>query len=125
VRTYFGLVSVMFFAGAFWLVARGWLLVANGITVRGRVVTHEKRSAEDSGYYVPVVMFIDRHGSQHRFTATAGWPRPRPAVGTAVTVRYLPQSPDRAVIVSFLHMWAAPLAMLVLGAGALLGYLQS
>ena len=56
-RVYFGLVSVMFFAGALWLVVRRWSLVANGITIRGRVVGDEKRSAENSGYCLPVVAF--------------------------------------------------------------------
>ena len=124
-QTYFGLMSLMFLAGSLWLLVRRWLLVANGITVVGRIVTHEKRSAEDSGYYLPVVVFTDREGGEHRFTAVAGWPQPQPVAGTTVTVRYLPHSPGRAVIVSFLHMWAAPLAMFVLGAAALLAYLQS
>ena len=123
-RLYFGVLSVLFLGGALWLLVRRWLVAANGVNVVGRVVAHETRRDEDSVYYLPVVVFTDRQGSEHRFTAVAGGSVPRPVVGATVTVRYLSQSPDRAFIVSFLHMWAAPLAMFVLGAGALLGYLQ-
>jgi hypothetical protein len=125
-RVYFGALAVLFFVGAVWLGMRRWLVAANGVNATGRVVAHETRSDEDSIYYLPVVVFTDRQGAEHRFTAVAGGSVPRPGVGAAVTVRYLPQRPDdSAFIVSFLHMWAAPLGLLVLGAGALLGYLQS
>ncbi|HEU5297142.1 MAG TPA: DUF3592 domain-containing protein [Burkholderiaceae bacterium] len=123
-RLYLGAMSVLFLAGALWLFVRRWLIAANGINVEGRVIAHEIRSSDDSTFYLPVVVFTDRQGAEHRFTAVAGGAEPRPSVGATVTVRYLPHHPNRAVIVSFLHMWAAPLAMLALGAGALVGYLK-
>src|SRR5262245_19414133 len=123
-RLYLGAMSVLFLAGALWLFVRRWRIAANGINAEGRVVAHEMRSSDDSSFYLPVIVFTDRQGEDHRFTAVAGGAEPKPPVGATVTVRYLPEHPNRAVIVSFLHMWAAPLAMLALGAGAFLGYLQ-
>ena len=123
-RWYFGVLAVLLLAGATWQMLRRWLVAANGINVTGRVTAHETRRDDDSVYYLPVVVFTDREGKEHRFTSVAGGSEPRPAVGDAVTVRYLPQSPDTAFIVSFLHMWAAPLAMYVLGACALIAFLK-
>jgi hypothetical protein len=61
------------------------------------------------------VSFTDREGHARRFTSVAGRAGPTPPVGTAVTVRYDPSNPQYALISSFLHMWAAPLAMAVMG----------
>lgn len=57
---------------------------------------------------LPVVSFPDR----------------RPPIGSVVNLRYLPEAPEQAFIVSFLHMWAAPVGLLALGLGALLGWMK-
>ena len=78
------------------------------------------RDIDDSVRYLPVVSFTDHEGRAHRFTSVAGRSGPTPPVGTAVKVRYDRSNPGFALISSFLHMWAAPLAMAVLGLSSLL-----
>jgi hypothetical protein len=46
-------------------------------------------------------------------------------VGTTVSVWYLRANPSSAAISSFLHMWAAPPALMLLGACSLLVFWQS
>jgi hypothetical protein len=87
-------------------------------------VAFERREDEDSVYFLPVVEFADSQGAAHRFTAVAGHTERRPAVGSPIAVRYLPSSPEVAFIPSFLHMWAAPLGLFVLGIGSLLASMK-
>ena len=123
-RLYFGIVAALLIVGAIWLFVRRCLVAARGVSVSGQVVAHETRQDEDTLYYLPVIVFTDHRGNQHTFTAVAGRAQPNPRVGAAVTVRYLPENPSMAYVVSFLHMWAAPIGLFVLGAAALVGYFQ-
>src|SRR5688500_8636843 len=115
-RLYFAIIGVLFLAGAAWLFVRRMAVAARGVGVTGHVVSHEAREDEGTLHYLPVIIFIDHQGTQRRFTSVAGGSRPSPPVGAAVTVRFLPEDPGVAYVVSFLHMWAAPLAIFVLGA---------
>src|SRR5687767_8394044 len=121
---YFAIVAALLIAGAAWLLVRRLAVAANGMSVTGHVVAHETREDEGSLHYLPVVTFIDHHGTQRRFTSVAGGSQPIPPVGAAVTVRFLPEDPSIAYVVSFLHMWAAPVGMFVLGAAAVVASLQ-
>ncbi len=118
-RVYFALVGIGCLIAAVWLMVRRLGVVWRGRVAVGRVVAFESRTDEDSVSYLPVVAFVDEHGSQRRFTSVAGGSR-RPAIGSAVTVRYLRDDSHTAYISSFLHMWAAPLAFAILGVVALL-----
>lgn len=124
-RTYFLLVGIVLLVGAAWLAWRRAVVAWRGEAAVGQVVAfEERRGMEHERHYVPVVSFRDRRGNPHRFTSPAGSADRRPPIGSVVTVRYLPDAPEQAFIVSFLHMWAAPAGMLVLGLGALLGWMK-
>lgn len=116
-------IALLAFA-AFLFVRRLSALLRGSATV-GRVVGHESRTDEDTTSYLPIIEFTDARGTVHRFTSVAGGSTQLPAVGASVRVRYLPDNPKVAYIQSFLHMWAAPLACAVLGAGALVARWQS
>jgi hypothetical protein len=121
-RLYLALLAAALIAGAAGLFVRRWAVVAGGASATGKVVDFETREDEGTLHYLPVVVFADREGRTHRFTSVAGGARPRPPRGSLVTVRYRPEHPDQAYIASFLHLWAAPLGMLVLGLGAWWAY---
>lgn len=112
---YFIVIGVICLACALWLLVRRLRVLFYGSVARGRVTGHEAREMEDAMSYLPVVIFEDAGGREHRFTSVAGWSVRRPPVGTTVRVRYLPSNPGIAYISSFLHMWAAPFALAVLG----------
>lgn len=124
-RLYFAFFAAVLIAGALWLLLRRLSVAASGRNTTGTIVAFESREDDGSLHYLPVVTFTDHRGNSHRFTSVAGSSEQRPPLGSSVTVRYLPQSPERAFIVSFLHMWAAPLGMFALGLGALLAYVRS
>lgn len=116
IRIYFVVVGLLSLAGAAYLLARRIHVWGWGSTAAGVVVAHQVRQSEDSVFHLPVVSFMDDAGHEHRFTSVAGSTARRPQVGTRVTVRYLPSNPNQAYIDTFLHLWAAPLALVVLGA---------
>lgn len=100
---------------AAWLSARRFRAQFFGSVAVGTVVGHEARESDGSISHLPVVMYLDAAGEQHRFTSVAGDVAKTPASGTRVTVRYVPSAPDIAYISGFLHMWSAPVALFVLG----------
>jgi len=123
-QTYLASLAVVFLAGASWLSYRRWRVAFPGDRAVGRVVAFEEREDDGSVYFLSVVEFPDSQGLPHRFTAVAGRTERRPAVGSPIAVQYVPGSHELAFIPSFLHMWAAPLGLFVLGIGSLLASLK-
>ena len=124
-RYYFALLGSILLVGAGWLLVRRLSLAWHGMAATGRVVAFEQREIDGSVSYLPIVSFTDDRGRAHRFTSVAGRSDPVPPVGTTVTVRYDPSDPGHALISSFLHMWAAPVGLAVLGVGSLVAFWQS
>ena len=118
-RTYFAIVGVLCLMLASWLCARRLRAQLSGAVAIGTVVGHEARASDESLFHLPVVLYIDAAGKQHRFTSVAGSVAKTPAPGTQVTVRYLPSAPDIAYLSGFLHMWSAPVALFALGAAGI------
>jgi len=123
-HTYLGIVGIACLVASAWLFGRRFALALRGVTAPGRIESYEERTLDDSTSYFPVVSFRDADGRRHHFTAVAGREEPKPPVGTGVTVVYRRDDPSRAMIVSFLQMWAAPLAFAVMGLAALWGWWQ-
>ena len=113
-------IGIACLASAVFLLYRRLLVLFVGVSVIG----HEARTDDDSVSYLPIVEFKDSWGVAHRFTSVAGRSTRHPLQGTNVVVRYLPAHPKIAFIQSFLHMWAAPLALAVLGLAALYVFAQ-
>ena len=109
---------------ALWLLLRRLRVWRQGASAMGRVVSFESRVDDESTSYLPVIAFVDQRGQEQRFTSVAGRSHRTPPVGSEVRVRYLRDSPGTAFIASFLHMWAAPLALAVLGAAAIVASLR-
>lgn len=118
-KTFFAVIGVLCLLLAAWLWARRLRAQFSGAVAIGTVVGHEARESDDSVFHLPIVSFFDAAGKPRRFTSVAGGIARTPALGTAVTVRYLPASPEVAYIAGFLHMWSAPLALFVLGVAGL------
>lgn len=118
-KTYLTFIGYAFLALAAYLFIRRLSAQLRGSATVGRVVGHESRTDDGAVFYLPIVEFADLRGTVHRFTSVAGSASESPVVGATVRIRYLPENPSVAYIQSFLHMWAAPLACAVLGAGAL------
>jgi hypothetical protein len=119
VKTYLVVVGVVLLILAVVLLVRRVAALLRGTSAVGRVQGHEARTSDDGVAYLPVVEFADSKANLHRFTSVAGSSDRSPSVGTTVRVRYLRSNPKVAYVQSFLHMWAAPLALAVLGLGAL------
>ncbi|MDE2371053.1 MAG: DUF3592 domain-containing protein [Burkholderiales bacterium] len=116
---FFGLAGWACLAGAGWLGWRRWRVQFSGVEAIGRVVALERREIDGNVSYHPTIEFHDANGTQRRFTSNGGSSAPSPAVGTDLTVRYLPSQPERAYIPGFFFMWSAPLALTLLGLGSL------
>ena len=114
-RAYLGLVGSVLLAAGAWLLFRRIALRLRSAVTQGVIITYETRRTEDGEVYLPVVSFQVEGGGAHQFTSVAGSDR-RPTVGSSVAVRYNRVNPADALIDSFLHYWAAPLGLLVLGA---------
>lgn len=114
-QTYFLVVGIILLLLAGFLFYRRLSATLNGISVIGQVVGHEVRTMDDSTSYLPIVEFKDTKGTLHRFTSVAGGTQQQPKIGTELTVRYFRSDPKVVYIQSFLHMWAAPVAFVLLG----------
>jgi hypothetical protein len=123
VKTYFLFIGVASFGLALWLLARRLRVFLGGASATAQVTGHEAREDDGAAYYLPTVVFMDDGGREHRFTSVAGRSTKLPVAGRPVRVRYLPDDPRLAYIDSFLHMWAAPLALAVLGGASVAAYL--
>ncbi len=121
-KTYCAIVGVLCNFFALWLLLRRLNVWLRDKSTLGTVTNHLKSEMDDTVFYKAVVIFKDENGQAHQFTAVAGHAYPKPTQGEQVPVRYLPANPQLAYIPTFLHMWAAPLA--VLGCAALVAWLQ-
>ena len=119
IKIYFVTIGCLCLACALWLLVRRLRVLIYGSVALGRVVAHEARESDDEMSYLPVVLFTDGTGREHRFTSVTGSSARSPSVGKQVRVRYLSSNPRLAFVGSFLHMWAAPLALGVLGAAGI------
>ena len=118
-RALLAVVGVALLVLAVALFVRRLSALLRGASTVGHVQGHEARASDEEVSYMPIVEFADSKGNLHRFTSVAGGSSRTPEVGAAVRVRYLRTNPKVAYIHSFVHMWAAPCALAVLGACAL------
>jgi len=115
----FAFVGCILLISASWLFVRRSALLLKGVTAVGTIESFRKSELEGSVHYWPVIIFQDQEDKTHRFTATTGYGANKPAEGLRVRVRYLPENPNHAVIISVLHLWAAPLVLIAFGAGCI------
>ncbi|MDZ7752845.1 MAG: DUF3592 domain-containing protein [Gammaproteobacteria bacterium] len=88
-------------------------LVANTVPVEGTVVDYTSGYETASRrypalFYYPVVEFQDHQGHTQRITSEVGAGKKLYEAGERVTVRYDPRNRQRAVVDSFLRLWAKP-----------------
>jgi hypothetical protein len=125
VRYYFAFVGIALLGTAGWMFWRRVALLAHGLATTGRIESYEARDLGDTVSYHPVVSFTDHQGRRRKFTSAAGRSSRTPPIGSAVAVRYERNDPEGAMVSTFLHMWAAPWALAVLGVASLLAYARA
>jgi len=116
---FFGIIGCILLIAACWLFARRSALLLKGVTAVGTIESFRKSELDGSVHFLPVIIFQDQEGKTYRFTATTGYGANKPAEGLRVRVRYSRENPGHAVIISFLHLWVAPLVLIAFGAGCI------
>lgn len=119
---YVGVVGVTLIIAAVVLAVRRVSAVVSGETAPGRVVGHHASTIDDSTTYQAIIEYRDRSHGTHRVTAGSGGATPAPPAGAIVRVRYQRTRPHVAFVPTFMHMWAAPLALATLGVAALVAW---
>jgi hypothetical protein len=112
--------SVTATTGMFILIRR-ISLFTRGIRVTGFFTRWESRGIRRK-FYHPVVRFTANDGKEYAFVGDPGSTKKKEK--RVYGVIYPPDSPQKAVINSFLAFWAAPLALFVLSAGAAIAAFQ-
>lgn len=115
----FSLIGGGLLVGTFLLLHSSLTLVSEGQSVRGTIVSVERRVSHDSDgtsvTYYPVFTFTDANGISHTVASGTGSNPAGYETGEDVTVLYLTDAPSKARIKSFLELWLAPLIVGLLG----------
>lgn len=115
-QTYFLVIGWLCAAGGLaLLVQRVWFFFTASRTT-GQVEAVHERDDEEMGLQRIAVINFTALGNTVRFLAQ----RYHPRVGDLHTVYYAPHKPQQAYVADILGFWAAPVALLALGAGGLL-----
>ncbi len=118
-KIYLTLIGIILCLLGVGLVFRRVYTLFAGLSITGTVIDHETSIMDDSTFYLPIIKFVDKEGSEHIFTSRAGGTDTKPNVGDLVSVKYLASNPKIAYINSFLHLWAGSLVCIFLGLCAL------
>ncbi len=124
-QLYFAVIGSLCIIASVVLMLRRIRVLLGGAVASGVVIGHESRRVDESESFLPVIRFQDSKGVDFEFTSVAGRAVARPATGSQVRVRFLPSNPKNAYISTILHMWAAPLALAVLGVAGVAALLSS
>jgi len=90
-------------------------LFIHGARATGQFVRWELRGLRGE-YFYPVVAFQAHDGKAYEFTGGSGSTTKKEEKSYRIV--YPPDHPEKAMILSFLAFWAAPLAFFALSAGA-------
>ena len=115
-QTYFFAVGLLCAAGGLALLAQRVWFFFTASRATGQVEAVHEREDEEVGLQRVAVINFTALGDTVRFRAQRSHPR----VGDLHTVYYAPQNPQQAYVADILGFWAAPVALLVLGAGGLM-----
>ena len=108
----FSIIGLAMGAGTIWAWSAGQRYINEGIATTGTVIDLEYRdSDEGSGTYAPVVEFIDRDGVTRTHHSSSSSNPPAYKRGEEVTLYYLPDEPERAMIDSFSDRYLLPLIL--------------
>jgi len=112
----FATVGLAMAGGAFWAWSSSQRYLNEGIETTGRVIDLEYRDSDDSsGTYAPVVEFTDREGTQRIYRSSSSSNPPAYKRGEQVTLYYLPDEPERAMIDGFDDRYLLPAILGVFG----------
>lgn len=102
-----------------YLLSRRVALLLTGNRAAGEFVRFERRHR----HFYPVVKFEAHDGQTYEFVGGAGHSR-QPPIARKYTVLYPPHAPTQAMLYGLLNYWAAPIAFLILSAGAIVAAVQ-
>jgi hypothetical protein len=114
------LVAVALTGGGLYFAAFQVDLLLNGETATGEVIALEAGTSTSSSSrpaYFPIVAFEAPDGSRITFRHRTGQSPPAYAEGDSVTVTYLPDDPEAALIAEGFMNWLLPLVLLAIGPG--------
>lgn len=95
--------------------------IARSSIASGKLVSYsEWTTARNRTNYFPVVAFTANDGKSYELTGTAGYSAKNFPQGYEFSVRYTSSDPTKAFIDNFSNLWLGPLALTVLGIGALI-----
>ncbi|WP_284123698.1 DUF3592 domain-containing protein [Parerythrobacter aestuarii] len=102
----FALVGTGLAYGTFYAWTASQSMVNDGVQTEGKVIDLEYRPSDDGGgTYAPVVEFHDRDGNRQVYYSAASSNPPSHSRGDVVTIYYMPDTPERAMIDSFSDRW--------------------
>ena len=120
----FLLLGLIFTGASLWFAQESIHIAWSGIETQGTVLRMERRYSHRRKSYHPHVEFTDRQGQQHYFSQSLGTLPTAYSAGEHVRVRYLPDTPERAIIDSFWgrygELFSVALAQILVVVGALL-----
>lgn len=120
-QTYFLIVGGLCAAGGLaLLVQRVWFFFTASRATGQVEEVYERDDAEMGRQYTAIINFRAANGETVRFRAH----RYQPRIGDLRLVYYMPHNPRQAYVADILGFWAAPLALLLLGAGGLVAGLE-
>lgn len=112
----FAVIGTLMAGGAIWAWTHNESYVRDGIEVRGTVIDLDySRDSDGDGSYRPVVRFTDREGQSRVYYSNTGSNPPSYTRGEEVTLYYLPDQPERALIDSFTERYLLPLIFGIFG----------
>jgi hypothetical protein len=124
---YFSIIGGAMLLGTAFMLARRVRLLLFGSRAEGVVVALNRRMQQhrrEKPSYMPVVR-VHVKAEPVEFQSWTGGSGARFRPGDRVPVIYSPQTPKRALIANVFDLWAPPLAMAILGLGALAGAVKS
>lgn len=75
----------------------------------------ERRQQKGGTTFHPRIRYLDLHGQAHEFVGQVGNSLTKPPLNQTVTVCYLRHQPHKALLLSPVSLWLAPVVLLGLG----------
>ena len=89
--------------------------VSGAVPITGVVVDFSLSHSSDNIDYYPVIEFLDQNNHPHKITGSVGSNPPAYKRNDKVNLLYLPETPEKAKVEGFFHLWLGSLITFILG----------